>query len=143
MDTVANGLFVGTESDAENASVLRKHGVDVVVSLTHGDTDPGGNVTCVDVPMVDGPQNDPEVFVEAVRKVVERRESGRTVLIHCSAGASRSPAVAAAALTGLSDKSLNEAFSQVLRQRPTADPHDGLIRQAVNATEIFADCGQE
>ena len=80
--------------------------------------------------MLDGPQNEYSAFADAAETVVERREAGQRVLIHCSAGASRSPAVAAAAMTRLTDRDLDEAFEQVLARRPAADPHDALVRRA-------------
>jgi len=134
MDEVSKGIYVGTESNAGDESLLRKHGVDTVISLTHSNPDTR-NLTRLDVPMIDGPQNDSEVFAEAVSKVVEHRESGRTVLIHCSAGASRSPSVAATAISHLTEKDLNEAFNQVIERRPEADPHDALVRRAAEYTE--------
>ncbi|ELZ49730.1 Dual specificity protein phosphatase [Halorubrum distributum JCM 9100] len=129
MDEVTAGLFVGTVSDAEAGGLLEDRGIDVVVSLTHDDPDTG-TVARVDVPMTDGPRNESESFVAAAETVVERREAGQRVLVHCSAGASRSPAVAAAATTRLTDRDLGEAFEQVLARRPEVDPHDALIRRA-------------
>ena len=134
MDEVADGVFVGTESDAGDQSLLRKHGVDVVVSLTHSKPETG-DVTRVDIPMVDGPQNSQEAFAEAVTEVVEHRESNCTILVHCSAGASRSPSVAAAAIAHLTEKDLNEAFNQIIKQRSETDPHDALVRQAVKFSD--------
>jgi len=136
MDEVFNGIYVGTESDAGDESILRKHGVDTVVSLTHSQPDTG-DITRVDVPMVDGPQNSYQAFAEAEETVIEQRENGRRVLVHCSAGSSRSPSVAAAAITRLSDTTLNEAFNQIIEQRPKTDPHDALVRQAVKTTEGY------
>ncbi|TKX73625.1 protein phosphatase [Halorubrum sp. GN11_10-6_MGM] len=129
MDEVAEGLFVGTASDAEDESLLRNRGVDVVVSLTHDDPNTGA-VARVDIPMLDGPRNEYGAFADAAEAVVERREAGRRVLVHCSAGASRSPAVAAAAMTRLTDRDLGEAFERVLGRRAAVDPHDALVRQA-------------
>jgi protein-tyrosine phosphatase len=129
MNEVADGIFAGTVSDAEDESMLREHCVDTVVSLTHDDPDTGP-VARVDVPMLDGPQNEYESFVDAAETVIERREAGQRVLVHCSAGASRSPAVAAAAMTRLTDRDLGEAFEQVLARRSEVDPHDALVRQA-------------
>lgn len=130
MDEVFNGIYVGTESDAGDESLLRKHGIDIVVSLTHSNPQTG-DISRVDVPMVDGPQNSYQSFAEAVETVVENVEDGRCVLVHCSAGSSRSPSVSAAAITRLSDATLNEAFNQIIEQRPETDPHDALVRQAV------------
>ena len=134
MDEVADGIFVGTESDAGDQSLLRKHGVDVVVSLTHSKPETG-DVTRVDIPMVDGPQNSQEAFAEAVETVIEHRKNDQSVLIHCSAGASRSPSVAAAAIAHLTGKDLNEGFNQIINQRSETDPHDALVRQAVKLKE--------
>jgi protein-tyrosine phosphatase len=133
MDEVFNGIYVGTESDASDEPLLRKHGVDTVISLTHSNLETG-DIIRIDVPMVDGPQNSYQAFAEAVETVVEEREDGRRVLVHCSAGPSRSPSVAAAAITRLSDTTLNEAFNQIIEERPETDPHDALVRQAVKIT---------
>jgi len=97
MDAVADDLFVGTIDDAENTMRLRDRSVDAVVSLTHDiPYVPGVSVTRI--PMVDGPQNDAQMFERAVIETVERLDEGDRILVHCSAGASQSPAVAATAL---------------------------------------------
>jgi protein-tyrosine phosphatase len=131
MDEVFNDIYVGTESDAGDESLLRKHGVDTVISLTHSNPETG-DITRIDIPMVDGPQNSYQAFAEAVETVIEQCENGRRVLIHCSAGSSRSPSVAAAVITRLSGTTLNEVFNQIIEQRPETDPHDALVRQAIN-----------
>jgi atypical dual specificity phosphatase len=129
MNEVVDGIFVGTVSDAEDGSLLGDRDIDVVVSLTHDDPDTGA-VARVDAPMTDGPQNEYSAFADAAETVVTRRDAGRRVLVHCSAGASRSPAVAAAAMTRLTDRDLGEAFEEVSARRSEADPHDALIRRA-------------
>jgi protein-tyrosine phosphatase len=136
MNEVAEGIFVGTESDADKKPLLRKHGIDAVISLTHSQPDIE-EVSRIDVPMIDGPQNSYEAFAEAVKTVVEQRENGQRVLVHCSAGSSRSPSVAAAAITRLSDTTLNEAFNQIIEHRPETDPHNALVRQAIKTTEGY------
>jgi protein-tyrosine phosphatase len=136
MDEVFKGIYVGKESDAGDEPLLRKHGVDTVVSLTHSNPETG-DITRIDVPMVDGPQNSYQAFAEAVETVVGRHKKGRYVLVHCSAGSSRSPSVAAAAITHLTEDNLNEAFNQIIEERPETDPHDALIRQAVKTTEGY------
>lgn len=134
MDEVARNLFVGTAEDASDASTLREHDVAVVVSLTH--SGPGGDVpadvTLVDTPMMDGPQNSREAFATAVGEVLARLDAGEATLVHCSAGASRSPAVAATALAYHTSSDLTTAFQQIRERRPAADPHDALLRQAAD-----------
>ena len=129
MDEVATGIFVGTEADASDESLLEAHGIDAVVSLTHNEPETG-DITRLDAPMVDGPQNSYQSFADAVQSVLTSRDDGQRVLIHCAAGSSRSPSVAATAITCLTANTLNESFNQVLERRPETDPHDALIRQA-------------
>lgn len=138
MDEVADRIFVGTEADASDESRLRRHGIDAVVSLTHSKPETGDS-TRVDVPMIDGPQNGYEAFADAVRAVLDHREAGHCVLIHCAAGSSRSPSVAAAAIMCLTENTLNESFNQVLERRPETDPHDALVRQAAKMTDDTGD----
>ena len=134
MDEVADQIFVGTEADAADESQLRNHGIDIVVSLTHSDPETG-DISRVDVPMIDGPQNSYQDLADAVRVVLNHRNAGQCVLIHCAAGSSRSPSVAAAAMTYLTGNTLNQSFNQILERRPGTDPHDALVRQAVKVTD--------
>jgi protein-tyrosine phosphatase len=134
MDEVTEGIFVGTAADAADESLLQIHGIGAVISLTHSERDTGA-IDRVDVPMIDGPQNSYQAFVNAVQAVLTRRDDGQRVLIHCAAGSSRSPSVAAAAMTCLTEKTLNQSFNQVLERRPEADPHDALVRQAVEVID--------
>ncbi|MFB6102795.1 MAG: dual specificity protein phosphatase family protein [Haloplanus sp.] len=131
MDEVTSGLFVGTLADAGNGSLLRDHGVTTIVSLTHRDPDGGfpAETTVVDVPMLDGPQNDLAAFARAVAAVRSRLDDG-AVLVHCSAGASRSPAVAATAIALREGGDLDAAFRRVARRRDAVDPHAALVRRA-------------
>jgi protein-tyrosine phosphatase len=132
MDEVARNLFVGTAADATDESTLNAHDISVIISVTA--TSHAGNapaeVTLIEVPMMDGPQNSQDAFETAVAAVMSRLAAGDRILPHCSAGASRSPAVAAAALALHTDSELEAAVQQVLTRRPAADPHDALIRQA-------------
>ena len=128
MDAIADGLFVGTFNDAESTIRLRDCSVDAVVSLTHDiPCVPGVPVTRI--PMVDGPQNDVQTFEQAVIETLELLDAGDRVLVHCSAGASRSPAVAATALALHNQIGLEAAFEQVKNCRDAVDPHEAVVRQ--------------
>ena len=129
MDAVADRLFVGTIDDAENTIQLRDRSVDTVVSLTH-DIPCIPEVSVTRIPMVDGPQNDAQTFERAVIETLERLDEGNRVLVHCSAGASRSPAVAATALALHTQIGLEAAFEQVANRRDAVDPHEAVVRQA-------------
>ncbi|ESS06144.1 MAG: putative protein-tyrosine phosphatase [uncultured archaeon A07HB70] len=130
MDEVAPGLSVGTTADAAGAD----RSVDVVVSLTHETPDAAGPVV-VDVPMCDGPRNDPSAFRRATDRTRAALDAGDRVLVRCSAGSSRSPAVAAAALVLHDGLAVETAFERVARHRTGVDPHAALVRRAVAAVE--------
>lgn len=132
MDEVADGLFVGTHEDAGDGTLIREHSITSIVSLTHSKPDGGfpSDPAVVNMPMIDGPQNDQERFGRAVIRVLSGLKDGDNLLVHCSMGASRSPAVAATALALYDDVGLEAAFEQVAKRRNAVDPHDAVVRQA-------------
>ena len=116
MDEVAEGLFVGTVDDAGATERLHERGITTIVSVIRGAPAGGypADVTVVTVPMLDGPQNDLERFEQAVSHVLSVLQTDESLLVHCSAGASRSPAVAAAALALADDIGLEAAVDQLV-----------------------------
>ncbi|WP_435066648.1 dual specificity protein phosphatase family protein [Haloplanus sp. C73] len=141
MDEVADGLFVGTVEDAGDEALIRDHGIAAVLSLTHSDPDGGfpPGLAVTDVPMMDGPRNDQRQFDRAVSHVLSHLGTGDTLLVHCSAGASRSPAVAATALALYDELDLDTAFEQVANRRSAVEPHDAIVRQAVRVHAQYRD----
>lgn len=74
MDEVASGLYVGSIDDAGDQSLLAEHRISVILSLTHSKPETGfpTDVTVVQLPMMDGPQNDHQTFVRAVNEALTR-----------------------------------------------------------------------
>ena len=131
MDVVAEGLRVGTAADATDDSLLETHGVTTIVSLTHETPNPAAqDLTLRSIPLIDGPQNSREQFTKAVEETVAALAADGSVLVHCSAGASRSPTVAATALALAQNMDLEDALQQVADNRAAVDPHEALLRQA-------------
>ncbi|WP_276257527.1 dual specificity protein phosphatase family protein [Haloglomus litoreum] len=132
MHRVGEDLYVGDLASVGDGRALHAAGIDVVVGLTH-DAPTDGYPTGVDVvrePMVDGPRNDGSAFERAVDATLDALTDGHRTLVHCSAGSSRSVAVAAATLAETTDRDLEAAFQRVLACRPPADPHPALVRRA-------------
>ena len=133
MDAVAEGLRVGTAADATDDSLLETHGVTTIVSLTHETPNPAAqDLTVRSIPLIDGPQNSREQFTKAVEETVAALAADESVLVHCSAGASRSPTVAATALALAQNMDLADAVQQVADNRAAVDPHEALLRQAAH-----------
>lgn len=99
MDVVADDLFVGTFEDATDDATLEIHGVTTIISPTHETPNPTAqDLTVISIPLIDGPQNSREQFTKPVEITVTTLPAWESVLVHCSDGASRNPAVAATAL---------------------------------------------
>jgi len=131
MNEIVDGLYVADALSAGDESNYRRHDIDVVVALAHGEPE-GGYPDAVEVrdhPMVDGPQNDRDAMADAVRATVRALAAGESVLVHCSAGASRSPAVAAAALAVSREREFSTALETVGRARDI-HVHEAVRRNA-------------
>ena len=131
MDHVTDSLLVGDAEDASDHDGIRVAGVTVVLSLTHDSpATPARGYRVVDRPLVDGPQNDSERFAAAVDTLRSLLDDGERVLVHCSAGASRSVAVAAAAHALGEGLDADEALADVCATRGVSAPHPALADRA-------------
>ena len=140
MDLVGPDLFVGTLTDATNSHRLEKDEITTVVSLTHETPDLSAQTLDIhSVPLIDGPQNNREQFTTAVEETVTALTDGERVLVHCAAGASRSPTVAATALALVQKMNLEDAIQEVADSRDAVDPHEALLRQAAHVYTQLAD----
>lgn len=82
------------------------------------------------VPLIDGGDNTQENFDKAVDTVLRAVEKHGEVLVHCSAGISRSASVVATVLACKEDLSFDDALAQVRKVKPNVNPHPALERQA-------------
>jgi len=140
MNRVGTELFIGTGADAADKQQLETHGITTVISLTHEKPDLSEPaIDIYSIPLIDGPQNSRDRFTEAVTETVTALGGDESVLVHCAAGASRSPTVAATALALVQDIGLEDAIQQVADNRDAVDPHEALLRQAAHVYTEFAD----
>lgn len=132
MKQVAPDLYVGSLEDAGTDELLEQHGITAILALTH--TEPErqypDTVRVTDRPLVDGPQNDFEAFQDAVERLTALCEAGETVLVHCSAGSSRSGAIAATVLAKTEGTDVDRALARIQREKPDVDPHPALLDRA-------------
>lgn len=103
--------------------------VDAVVSLCRvADEDVPEGIPHAEVRLIDRTDTDENphldfVLLDAVRAVEEFRRQGRTVLVHCVAAYSRTPAVGALYGARLRGVSVDEAITDIHRVLPGADPN--------------------
>jgi len=136
MHAITSQLHVGDRADARDVESIRDAGITAVLRLTHG-APPAypDSVTVVECPLVDGPQNDPANVRDAVARLTTLLYADETVLVHCSAGSSRSVAVAAAALARLNGTDVETALERLRSAHPGADPHPALVENARRVVE--------
>lgn len=82
-------------------------------------------------PLVDGPANDWVDFAAAVDAARRLHRADGRLLVHCSKGISRSPAVVAALLAVEEERSVADALAAVQDARRHAVAHPTLHAQAV------------
>jgi len=108
-----------------SAAALQIVEVDVVVSLCRmGTQEPGSERH--DVYLIDDLDANPNldfVLADTAEQIVRWRDEGRTVFLHCAAGVSRTPTVAAAYLTRRLGISGAEALDRVERAMAWANPN--------------------
>lgn len=140
MDEIESGLYVSGVDDIRTESVIVNRGLTAVVSLTHDqpfDRAPDSFVI-ERIPLLDGPQHDPKSFQRAVRATRAFWRADEHVLVHCSAGASRSPAVAATVIALETEKGLTDAFQHVHARRDGVAPHNALIERAASVYKTWS-----
>jgi protein-tyrosine phosphatase len=133
MTPITDQLFIGDIEQAGDRQRYKEHGIDRVIQLTYSAPD-NGYPDSVDVhtySMMDGPRNDEETMRDAVETTASFLQKGDTVLVHCSAGASRSVAVAAASLATVNDTGLDEEL-QLIRDKKPIQIHPSVQENAEN-----------
>lgn len=116
---------------AGDAAAYREHEIDVVIQLTH--SAPGNSYPPdVDVhshQMLDGPRNDQTVMCAAVETAVELLEDGDTLVVHCSAGESRSVGVCMATVAVIRGGEFDEGWEEVESVKPIR-AHPAVLENA-------------
>jgi protein-tyrosine phosphatase len=115
-----NQLWIGNAGDGRDGERLLKAGVAAVVNLAAEEPSPAlpRNMIYCRLPIIDGEQDDESVLDLAIQTVVSLLKKRIPTLVHCSAGMSRAPAVAAAALAIVEGGSPEEKLKQIAASRP-------------------------
>jgi len=77
--------------------------------------------------LIDGPGNDPDLFLKAIEFLHEELEAERKVLVHCMEGKSRSVLTVALYIAATDGRALEDAIDLVASRRPVAAVDPGLV----------------
>jgi protein-tyrosine phosphatase len=137
MEQVSESLYISGIDAAGESEKLINNGITTVVKLTHAEPDGSypDSIMVAEHPLIDGPQCEFESFRDAVDELVRLLAAEETILVHCSAGSSRSGAVVAAAVARSEDIDVTTALTEIQQQKTDVDPHSALLRHAQEMQE--------
>lgn len=137
---IEDGLFLGSAPEVED---IIRHKFDFVLNVSNHYTPPGHLSTLPPaigkrtVPLEDNKRLSLELARDAVMELARQRHAGKTVLVHCSAGQSRSPTIVALYLMAMYGGSWEETVHQLKAKRPLVEPHP-LLTDADMRRDIVA-----
>lgn len=113
-------LWLGHAGDSEDFRSLLDEGIGAIVQVAGEEPplQPPRELLYFRIPLVDGPGNDRKHLYLATTTVANLLEKRVPTLVCCNAGMSRSPAIAAAALSMVYQEGLDDCLKQVAEHHP-------------------------
>lgn len=126
-------LFLGSARSLRRSNLVKEKAISLVINATvdvpHPDHE-SSEIECVRIPVEDKPDAILSVYFDVVSdKIEEARISGKSVLVHCNAGISRSPTLVVAYLMKHKMMTLSDAYSHVKSRRLFVQPKPGFWKQ--------------
>ncbi|KAH8853707.1 Dual specificity protein phosphatase 10 [Schistosoma japonicum] len=124
-------LYLGNEFDSQNEKILNKYSIDSILNVTVKTPFlDESRYQCCRLSATDSHSQDlRSYFTTAFQFIEDARCSGKTVLVHCQAGVSRSPALIIAYLMAYSSLSLLDAYQYVKLKRSVIAPNFAFMGQ--------------
>ena len=139
MDRISAKLWLGEMADACDIEALKRNGITAVLSLVEDICDRRGDgILWTGIFISDLQENPLSRYRQAVETIDRLLRGGHTVLVHCKAGISRSPAVVAGYLTSKEGLDPLRAWNLIVSKRPVVEPnwiHFERIKEALCAEE--------
>ncbi|UCE14702.1 MAG: dual specificity protein phosphatase family protein [Candidatus Heimdallarchaeota archaeon] len=134
MDHIIDDIWIGDEDSAANLSMLKMNSISAILCVQ--DNDQYRSLYPTDwrflhLILYDQEQISDEVFEESLEFIQNCRKEQHRILVHCSAGQSRSPSIVAAYL--MSSKGMNpyQALAFMQKRREDIDPAKECYRSTI------------
>ena len=136
-------LWVGHAGDGRALRELLDKGIRAIVQLAIEEppVEPPRELIYCRFPLLDGDDNDAAVLSLAIRSVATLIRKGIPTLVCCGAGMSRSPAIAAAALSMVEPVGLEECLKRIAESHRT-DVSPGLWAHVRRTVGSAANCAK-
>lgn len=114
-EVIARRLWIGNAGDARQPAELLQAGIRAVVDVAYEESPAvlPRELILLRVPLTDGESNSPESLELAIGSVERLLRSATPSLVACSAGLSRSPIIAAAAISRVEEIPLQAALERL------------------------------
>jgi hypothetical protein len=131
-DEVYPGLWVGGDDPPQDPKFIEKHGIQVILNMCQEAVcDPPQNVSYFRIGIADGDCAPVGVYPKAAEIINDTRKAGRTILVHCAAGVSRSVTAVIAWDILYNGIGYRKSLENIRQRRPIANPHPLLIRSVM------------
>jgi protein-tyrosine phosphatase len=113
-------LWIGHAGDGSDFRHVFDAGIRAIVQVAYEEPPlhPPRELHYCRFPLIDGPDNEPANLSLAITTLANLLEKGIPTLVCCGAGMSRSPAIAAAALSMVYQQSPEDCLKQVAGDQP-------------------------
>ncbi|KAI6160245.1 protein-tyrosine phosphatase-like protein [Pisolithus thermaeus] len=126
-------LYLGPCSAASSKSFLSKNSITHVLSIGASPSAQVDGVAYQRLSINDSVSSSiakvTDTACNLIDKALASKKGKGKILVHCSAGISRSPMVVAAYLMKRNGMTLKEALGQIIRVRPQVSPNAGFLQQ--------------
>lgn len=115
MEQLQDDIFIGTLKDGGDTGEILANGITAIHKLTHKvPSDPyPEDVTVYPTVLIDRNISRYDHFKKAVLGLVHSLQRDETVLVHCSAGVSRTPIVTATAVALVEDRTIDDVLDDI------------------------------
>jgi len=129
-DLVHPGIWIGSYSSVVDDELSKE--IDVVLNMAiECDYTLKARTQLVKIGIEDGRLTNIGVFKKAAEVIHHARSAGKTVLVHCAAGVSRSSTAVLAYLMLYENMGWVEALEYVQKSRSCVNPHPLLVRSLI------------
>jgi protein-tyrosine phosphatase len=143
---VYNRLYVGGLIQGSNLGLSNPYGIQAVLDVHTEATweiaagveyKEAKDIVYAHIPFPDGEEIPAEKFWACMRYLSEQYQQGRTILIHCAAGVSRSVTIAISFLVFAHIMDWPEAETEVRQRRSIANPNVRILTSAKKLLRIW------